>query len=470
MGWSTSYSGPQMDASLEKGRDLKVVDNGWIKLDSSTDNPINLNNLKNPGNYSVFYWVNGPSLNDPVLPINISIVSINEKIYQFITAGGYTYSRSENNNKTSFTNWVIDQTSGALKPGVSAPASPVDGKTLWLDINTPSAPILKLYVNGEWKEIIPAGIMQASVYDKQGKRTDIFKYIEDALSVAMSGETGTGSQIDFDDHINDTNLHVTKADKNRWDSLPTTDNLTEKVNQLKSDIDSDVAAKISPNSSTFEELDQNIDLVKASYDLHIADTSSHPSIEKQNEWDNKADQDHQHMLDGRVVVSPDHVRGNIPYEKLPYDVKEKVYTVASEAELSTKTKNPIHNGDIFYIETPSGITWYFVVDDSYLGTASALTSAFKRLEVKQNVTWLNVTNKPNTIEGYGIVDAASESDIARVANKIESITEEIPNSAYIVAIADAQAKYNKTQVELDQLKTTVNLLDEVVALYSEIAQ
>ena len=92
MGWPTNYSGPQMDASLEKGRNLKVVDNGWIKLDSSIDNPIDLNSLKNPGNYSIFYWVNGPSLDEPsVRPINISIVSINEKIYQFITVGEWNF-------------------------------------------------------------------------------------------------------------------------------------------------------------------------------------------------------------------------------------------------------------------------------------------------------------------------------------------------------------------------------------------
>ena len=88
-----------MDETLEKGRELKVVNNGWIKLDSSTNNPINLNNLKNPGNYCIDHWVNGPVLNESAYPLNISVISINDKIHHFVTIPGYTYSRKENDEK-----------------------------------------------------------------------------------------------------------------------------------------------------------------------------------------------------------------------------------------------------------------------------------------------------------------------------------------------------------------------------------
>ena len=469
MGWSTNYSGPQMDATLEKGRDLKVVNNGWIKLGSSAENPTNLDNLKNPGNYLTFYWTNGPTLEDSsILPLNISIVSINGKIYQFSNVTGYTYSRSENNEKTGFTNWTIDQTSGIIKPGATAPNSPVDGKTLWLDTTNANAPILKLYTDGEWKEVIPAGIMQSSVYDSQGKRSDIFKYIEDSFIAA----TNNIASENIESHINNNDIHTTINEKNKWDSLPTSNNVDEKVDQIKLSLDSTIKNKITPNLSVFEELNQSINLTKATYDLHVGDTAVHPTEEKRTDWDNKAEGTHEHNLDEKVSVSPDHVTGIIPEEKLPYDVKEKVYNITSEDELSTKTKNPVHNGDVFYIESSNNIMWYFVIDDSYLGTNSALDNAFKKLDIKLNTAWSNVSNQPYTVEGYGISDAATKNDIDEIEIQVEEAASNIPDNidSDITAIGNANVNYNKVNNELNQLKTTLNLLDTLTETYTAIYQ
>lgn len=63
-GYPTKYTGIQIDDALEKGRKLRVVNNGWIRLNSSSTTPTDLSSLKNPGNYVTSFWTNGPDLGE----------------------------------------------------------------------------------------------------------------------------------------------------------------------------------------------------------------------------------------------------------------------------------------------------------------------------------------------------------------------------------------------------------------------
>ena len=473
MGWTTNYSGPQIDETLEKGRDLKVVCNGWINLEASASSPTNLGNLRNPGNYITFYWTDGPTLSQTVSPLNITVVMINGTLHQFVNALGYTYSRATNENDV-FSNWVIDQTYGIMRPGASAPTSLVDGKTLWLDTTTASTPILKLYVNGAWKEVIPASIMQTTIYDPRGKKSDIFKYIEDSMNAIFSS---TGS-ITFESHINSSDIHITAAEKNKWDTSPTNTSLDDKVEELKADIDSNVTNGFKNDLAKFEALEQAVTEAEAIYDHHTENTIIHPNSTKRNAWNSKADRVHSHQKDGKVIVDPAHVNGVIPASKLPYDSKERVYVVTSINAMYALQKNPVHNGDFICVESASGNAWYVVVDDTYLGKTTQTggvvdaSKAFKELS-NSSKSWSVIKNKPTTISGYGITDAASQSDITSINNRVNTINGNLSTAdkTNINSIAAAEAARNKAYDLLSTIEVnSFAIIDAIIANLESISQ
>lgn len=439
MGWTTNYSGPQIDETLEKGRDIRVVNNGWINIESSQSSPIALNTLKNPGNYIIFYWTDGPAVDANMHPLNITVALINDVIYQFVNALGYTYSRVVNSDNT-VSAWVIDQTAGILKPGASAPTTLVDGKTLWLDTSKASAPVLKLYSGGNWQEVIPTTVMQSTIYDPQGKKSDIFKYIEDSMD-AIFNVTGS---ISFDEHIAATDLHVTASEKTAWDNAPTNESLITRVTAIKADIDNDIINGFGDNISKFTELEQEIIETEVIYEHHAENETIHPTSDKRDEWDNKAESIHEHKQDGRVSISPSNVHGTISTDKLPYDVKERVYVVNSIDEMYSYTFNPVHNGDFFCVETDDGTSWYVVIDETSLGTDYA-EYAFRLLSVPVVADWANVKNAPTTLAAYGIIDAATQTDVTNLDNRTNSIRNRLSatDEANIKLIADAEAARNE---------------------------
>ena len=364
MGWPTKYKGPQIDEALEKGRNLRVVNNGWIRLDSSAASPTALGDLKNPGNYITAYWTDGPNFGDTsITPLNINIILINGDTYQFVDAAGTKYCRIMKNGESTYGAWEIDQTIGATNPGPNPPSSPIDRKTMWLDISNPNAPTLKLYVDGEWKEIIPEEVMQATVYDPQGRKTDIFKYIDDAITEATLGDSG----IDFKTHIEDTTIHVTAEEREKWNAAATMEDVNNAASALQASLESKVTEAVNSDIGKVNALTTTANALKNEIESHTGNSEIHPSAEKQAEWNNKASVEHTHNLDGKVTIDAAHIVGDIPTEKLPYDVKERVYSAENEDAVYAMQKNPLHNGDIIYVEDSKGDTWYFVINDEYLG-------------------------------------------------------------------------------------------------------
>ena len=460
MGWPTNYTGPQIDETLEKGRNLKIVSNGCIQLESTESSPIILRNLKNPGNYVTSYWTDGPEIEEVVSHLNINVILINNIIHQFVTCLGYTYSRIVYSDDT-VTEW-IDQSSGFLSVGISEPESIDDGKTLWLDISDVSEPILKLYIDGEWKEVASSSIMKCSIYDPTGKKTDIFQYIKDSISEIS---TNSGS-FDFENHINNEDIHVTILEKQKWDNSPTIDSLNDQILEIKSGINDDISNGFESDITKFETLGQAITEASEAFVSHI-DASEHPDSTKRKEWDGKADINHQHNQDNNVTISTHNIIGIIPLDKLGYDVIERAYSATSESEIYSKLKNPTHNGDVFYIENPDGNVWYFVINDSYLGTDES-SKAFKKLYSTINIIWKNISNLPTTISGYNIKDAANKESVLNIQNKIIGVRDVFPNTdkANVDAIVAAETARN----EANNILYTFKLLDEAIIKLSSISE
>lgn len=461
MGYPTKYQGPQIDEALEKGRSLRVVNNGWIKLDSSSSSPTNLGSLKNPGNYTTSYWTDGPNLGSSVVaPLNITVTTVDGILYQFAEIAGEKYCRSNALYEDTYGEWSIDQVIGAVNPGPIAPNSPTNGVTIWLDTSNAASPVLKLYSNDAWVEVVPTGAMQTDVYDPRGKKVDIYKYIDDAIAAASIGD----AKSDFNSHISDTSIHVTQQDKDKWDSAATTDDIAVAVEELKPSIDSQIEEVVSESISDFEELAAATAELQNTVDSHVNNEELHPSIQKQAEWNAKSDAQHKHLLDNNVTISPKNIIGTIPSEMLPYDVKERVYEVGSLDAMYRLTKNPVHNGDTICVNTPNGTDWYFVINDEYLGTENA-SQAFKQFSggAIPDVSWSSITGTPTTLSGYGITDAATKNEVTAIEHQIQKLQSELPNEIDLTAVADAQTTYNKAIDNLAILEAAIAALEGSVS-------
>lgn len=461
--WASKYTGAQIDAAIERGRNLRVVNNGWIRLDSTVSTPVDLSILKIPGNYTTSFWTDGPDFGDEsITPINIMVVSVNDDLYQYVEALGIKYVRTQTSNETNYGKWVADQTEGVINPGLKPPTLAVDGKTLWLDTSSHN-PILKLYYGGKWVEVIPSNVMQKSIYDPQGIEMDIFKYIEDRIAEALFGTDG----IDFENHINDSTIHVTTEEKAHWNNSAAVSDVNTAAQRMRDNIQSEIESIVSADIGKVEELTEVANHYSQMVAEHISNDKIHPSAEKQAEWDNKSDSNHTHHLDGRVTVDISHVSGVIPIEQLPFDVKERIYEAKSEAEVYALTKNPIHNGDAIFVESADGITWYYVINDSYLGT-NQTSLAFKKFFSCGTIDWSKITNKPTTLEGYGIIDIATSEDISSLRKDIQDFKDDLPSDTDFSTITDTQTMYTTALANLNTLDTTFATFESAISILESI--
>lgn len=471
MGWPTKYKGPEIDAALEKGRNLRVVNNGWIRLDSSDSTPVSLGDLKNPGNYTVSFYTDQPaSLTEKYNPINVIITKSNDIIYQIAKFGEIQYVRNIPKGSGVYGPWEIDQSEGAINPGPTPPANPIPGKTVWVDTTNPERVTIKLYTSSGWKEVVPSGAMMESVYDTQGKREDIFAYIDTAIQDASIGDTGA----DFRSHIEDNTIHVTEADKTKWNSAATKEDVTNAVSELENNLQSTISSEVNENITTINQLDQDINTVSTNLQQHTNNSTIHPSAEKQQEWDNKAAGDHGHNLDGKVKVDASNVRGSFTSEQLPYDVKERVYVVNSDEERLALQKNPVHNGDTVCVSSPDGSeSWYFIVDDTKLGNGDPeeVKKAFKPISSGGGaVSWENISNKPTTIDGYGITDAASDADITRLEQQITDTSQNIPQVEDLNTLTTVESKYDEALQTIELINDSFIDLESIIVRLENIAK
>lgn len=365
----TKYNGPAIDAALEKGRSLRVVNNGWILLESSEMSPVDLGTIKTSGNYQIFYFVDGPGFDDPnTRPINLTVVTINGVTYQFASVGKQTYARRFASNLNRYGIWSIDQSVGAINPGPSAPSDPIDDTTIWMDTSIADKPTLKIYHNGVWIDVIPEDVMQKSVYDPNGECRDIFAYVDQSILDANFGNIN----IDFASHVDDDTLHITEDDRAVWASAATDADIEVKKKELEERLSEtiketvgDRMEEINDYATKYVELDNNLK-------VHEADTSMHPTLEQQAYWDAKLDGDHTHYLDPNVVVDASKIEGTIPPSVVPDSAKERTYVVKGENESMLITADPLHSGDsILQVGDETSDTvrkWSFVTDESKLPT------------------------------------------------------------------------------------------------------
>lgn len=405
--YKSLYNGPKIDELLEAIGKIKKVDNGWVKMNSSEENPIDFNDLINPGNYSFDYWVNSPEGKDYPAPVNVVVTQENGKIRQYIFSLGYNsdaYSRLYDQSTKTFDSWVDESITPGLTFGDTPPENP-NPNDLWFNTSNSDA-VIQYFdsATNSWKSLNPDDYMDPSIYNPDGLTFEngIYNWIIEKTT----NLTGGDSPVDFTEHINNNTIHLTKDEKTDIDSKPIKSELIQALNVVADELTRLIATQVSQTGidmGTYETLINNI---VSSLTTHSEDSVKHPSTEQINDWNNKSEVNHTHDISS-IEIDVSDIVGEYTMSMLPDSIRERQVQVNDEAGLLALTINEVQNGDFVYIvptvdpestEESNGNMLYIVTDDTKLGTIDAFTCLSTP---PREVTWDEITNKPTSIEELG---------------------------------------------------------------------
>jgi len=183
--YKSKYSGAQIDMAIENALKFNPEENGWIKIPSSEDYPIDLNELKSPGNYIIEYFINGP-VSLEITPINITVVIKNNVLIQYINMLDDLYYRNGDDYSMYPDEWYTRKTSNYIYTE-SVPDEP-EPNSLAILKDEEGNYTLNIYDKEKEKFVLVSipDIMRQSIYDSELRQTDFFRYVDD-MYVALTG-------------------------------------------------------------------------------------------------------------------------------------------------------------------------------------------------------------------------------------------------------------------------------------------
>ena len=474
------YSGPKIDNLLESIMHIKSVVNGWVKLESTTEYPTDLNTMLNPGNFSTAYWTNTPTDVTFSSPLKVIVTKEKNLIRQYIFSTGYNEDgciRTYNTNNGTMSTWESIHLNKGITVTDTAPSNPKDND-LW--INTSDADSVIQYYDetlGKWMSLNPYDYMDPNIYNPNHiDLTNIFKFIDEKVKNVSGGE----SPVDFSAHVKDTSIHMTPSEKESFNNKMTDSNLLTAMQTVAEELNQYIAIEASESGIDIPAIEKMINDISTSLDTHMKDTTIHPTQDKIDEWNSKSDKEHTHPVD-TIELDVSNVIGSLSIDQIPDDVKERQVTVTSEEELLALTVDEVQNGDFVYIKySENKNEVVIVVDQTRLGTRDAFISYNTPSE---ELKWENVENKPTTIEELGITDMDTNS---QVDSMVETATSETETAQALVDSALEKYSYanderiknthilessiDSADYKLSELNRYVTLTEDILSKLEAITQ
>ena len=468
--YNVLYDGPKIDEILGYANKIKAVSNGWIKQNSTSESPVDLNQLIRPGNFNMSYWKNGPENGSLISPLNMIVTNEQGIIRQYAFSTGYiidAWFRTYNPDTSIFTDWQNIKTSNQLYVSDTAPDNPTQNM-IW--INTSNSDAVIQYYDGttnQWEKLNPYDYMDPSIYNPNNIGfQDVYTYIDNKVK-NVSGETGT--TIDYMSHINDDTIHVTSEDKANYESKMTSDNLLDAINGIIDELKVYIASKSSSMSSEFPEIESLAKALLDSLKTHIEDVVIHPTQSQIDNWNSKSDKEHTHTVN-QIKIDVKDVVGILSAENFSDEVKERQVTVASKDALLALTINEVQNGDfvlVNYSDTKNEL--YIVVDQTKLGTSDAF---IVYNEIAKDISWSDITDKPTTITDLDIIDLMINRNTDILLDNLETTSNDTNASVnntsaiYDNCTSERIANTHKLETEIDDTDQKLNYLYEYVT-YAE---
>ena len=412
------YSGERIDEILEAIGHIKSVLNGWVKLESTEEAPIDFTTLTNPGNFSFEHWISGPNVTLPV-PIKVVVTKEGKYIRQYVFTLGYNisaYTRTYEIGSMVFSPWELVGLNKGFYTGSTEPSNP-KANDIWINTSNKGAVIQYYDENtSSWVPLNPYDFMDPKVYNPDSIEfpRGIYQYIDQR--VKNVNPSGGETSVDFNGHINNANIHVTKEEKDAFDNKMTSDSLLTAMNKLASELKSYTTTKISGSGTDVSAIQLLVDQLTTSWNNHIKNTVKHPSAEQRANWDSKADKDHTHDV-SQITLDISDVTGVIPLSLIPDDAKERQVTVTTEEELLALTVTEVQNGDFVYFDHGDNKSEVLIViDQTQLGSRDAFLSYSVP---EEEITWDKIQGNPTTFEELGLTDIISNETVDRYKTELD---------------------------------------------------
>ncbi len=171
--------------------------------------------------------------------------------------------------------------------------------------------------------------------------------------------------------------------------------------------------------------DNNIDCIYTCTDINPHITSAQVSS-----WNNKAEKDHTHNLDGKVTIRGEDIKGvdgkTISSDILGTEYYERIHKIDSisifESGISTSDLNDkYHDGNTVYIENANGSEeWWKIVDNTKFNTANYMDGLKLLSSTNESPNFSDILNKPTTLEGYGITNGVTLETFEETKNDVDT--------------------------------------------------
>ena len=466
MAYSVSYSGSSMDTILAKGLTFEDKNEAWAIIPSSITT-LDISKVRHKGNYVYTGTLSLPSMDQlygfkntatqAATTINctcmIFVRYINHVIYQFISMHGIQDTDDQmigiawiNNTPKVF--YLSEETNSmmAMVAGESA------DKGIHKFNNQirvfKDTKMIKYYdqISNSYKQFI-MDMMPKSIY---GNVSNFFSFVD--INV-------TQKYAKFKTHTQDSNTHITSANKTTYDSKYRSDLLESDVDTWKTTFLSEFNAQVNNLKNTITTIQNKVSNYATTLSDHSNNTTLHPTQSQIDEWNSKANSVHTHTED-EITIDASNVTGIFTIDQIPDQAKERMTVVDSTTTMLTLTKDTVKIGDWVFVQDADYPLLFVVIDDTKL---NSLDGYQQMIENPPDLIWDNVQNKPTTYAQLGIEDDMDNSDVDSL---VTSLNNEISNVQTVVDdLTTKMGAYSDDRVKSTHiLETSIDIADQKLSV------
>ena len=371
MAYSVSYTGSSMDTILAKALNFEDKNEAWAIIPSSITT-LDISKVRHKGNYVYTGTLSLPSMDQlygfknttsqVATTINctcmIFVRYINHTIYQFISTRGI----QDNADKTMGIVWInstpkvffLSEESNSMMAMVAGESADKGIHKFNNQIRVfKDTKMIKYYdqISNSYKQFI-MDMMPKSIY---GNVNSFFSFVD--INV-------TQKYAKFKTHTQDSNTHITSANKTTYDSKYRSDLLESDVDTWKATFLSEFNAQVNNLKNTITTIQNKVSNYATTLSNHSNNTTLHPTQSQIDDWDSKKEKDHTHTTN-EITIDAANVTGKFTVDQIPdtAKAKERLTVVSSYADMMNLTESNVQDGDWVYINDAE-YPLAFVVDSS----------------------------------------------------------------------------------------------------------
>lgn len=466
MAYSVSYTGSSMDAILAKGLNFEAQDEAWIVIPSDITT-LDVSKVLHSGNYVYTGILSLPAMEQlygykttttqAATTVNctcmIFVRRINQTIYQFISTRGI----QDNADKTMGIVWInstpkvffLSEESNSMMTMVAGESADKGIHKFNNQIRVfKDTKMIKYYdqISGSYKQFI-MNMMPKSIY---GDVSNFFSFVD--INV-------TQKYAKFKTHTQDSNTHITSANKTAYDSKYRSDLLESDVDTWKVTFLSEFNAQVNNLKNMITTIQNKVSNYATTLSNHSNNTTLHPTQSQIDDWNSKKEKVHTHTTD-EITIDATNVTGKFTVDQIPDIAKERMTVVDSTTAMLTLTKDTVQIGDWIFVQDADYPLLFVVIDDTKL---NSLDGYQQMIENPPDLIWDNVQNKPTTYAQLGIEDDMDNNDVDSL---VTSLNSEISNTQSSVDdLTTKMGAYSDDRVKSTHiLETSIDIADQKLSV------